>query len=231
MRPTEYLLFLMNDAGDKYLRVGNSAFDSVAQASTAGFLAHIKQGGGNRPYLVLPGSRMTALDSLDSDFVRSEADLHAAVALDGSAILSVQELRTYLLNHRPDLDTPRHDYVLYAQSYGADNCHEPHETRYGCDCWVGMTDEDTEMLLEEVSENTSTYPAFKLVARQSTAALNSQNENMDTNMPSALASAMARLNRVIAAGELKGARLPKPEISFLQDVLTDLEITAAMYED
>lgn len=165
MRFARYVLFLMNDDGTRYLRIGNTLFTSVAEACTAGFLAHVKDGQSIRPYLALPESDVWGADSLDADFARTENEIHSAVALDTVVILSVQELRSYMLNHGRELDTVEFSYLLYAQSYGADNCQEPHETRYGCDCWVGLTDEDTEMVLDEVSENTSTYPAFKLLAR------------------------------------------------------------------
>ncbi len=165
MRHAQYALFLMDNEGRHYIRVSRTRFDSVPEASTAGFLVHVKKGGGVRPYLVLPESGVGILQSLDADFARTEAEIHKAVTLDGTAVLSVQELRSYLLNHGPELDTPHFNYFLYAQSYGADNCDEQHETRYGCDCWVGMTEEDTDMLLHAVWENTSTYPAFKLTQR------------------------------------------------------------------
>lgn len=164
MRPVRYVLFLMSEQGDEYRRISKSVFESVSEACTVGFLTHCKDGRGNRPYLVVPESNVGPLESLDADFARSEAELHECVAEDGIAILSVQELRSYLLSHGPELDSATFGFVLFAQSYGADNCHEIHETRYGCDCWVGMTEEDVEMLLDEVSENASTYPAFKLVS-------------------------------------------------------------------
>ena len=63
MRAARYVLFLMNDNGNEYLRVGNTLFDSVSEASTAGFLAHCKKGGGNRPYLVLPDSQVGPLEA------------------------------------------------------------------------------------------------------------------------------------------------------------------------
>jgi hypothetical protein len=229
MRRARYVLFIMSDNGNEYVRAGKALFDSVAEACTAGFLVHCKQGNGNRPYLVLSETEVGLLESLDADFARTEAELHSAVAFDDVAILSVQELRSYLLNHGPELDTVGFDYLLFAQSYGADNCHERHETRYGCDCWVGMTDEDTDMLLDEVSENTSTYPGFKLVARQGRNVMDSQEQH--ANVPGGMASAMAKLSRVIAARELNGARLTKTQIIFLEGLLADLETSAAMYED
>ena len=229
MRPTRFVLFLMSNFGNEYRRLDDAIFNSVAEACTAGFLAHCKKGGGNRPYLVLPETTVGPLESLDADFARTETELHQTVAEDGSVILSMQELRSYLLNHGPELDTAGFAYLVFAQSYGADNCHEMHETRYGCDCWVGMTEEDVGMLLDEVSENTSTYPAFKLVVRAS--------QNMAVSgrdhdwFPSGLSSAMSKLSHVIDAKRLNGESLPEAHLDFLREVLEDLEVTAAMYED
>jgi hypothetical protein len=53
----------------------------------------------------------------------------------------------------------------------------------------------------------------------------------DDWFPSGLAAAMSKLEHVIETRKLNGQALPEGQLDFLRDVLENLSVTAAMYEE